>query len=74
MIPSVDALLRSDPGRRAAATFGRALVKRTLNLTLDAVRAQAAKGVEPPDEDGILARAVGLASSAATGLDRKSVV
>lgn len=67
-IPSVDALLRSDPGRRAAATFGRALVKRTLNLTLDAVRAQAAKGVEPPDEDGILARAVGLASSAATGL------
>ncbi len=67
-IPSVDALLRSDPGRRAAATFGRALVKRTLNLTLDAVRAEAAKGVEPPDEDGILARAVGLASFAATGL------
>ena len=67
-IPSVDALLRSDPGRRAAATFGRALVKRTLNLTLDAVRAEAAKGAEPPEEDAILARAVGLASYAATGL------
>ncbi|MGH2659398.1 MAG: L-seryl-tRNA(Sec) selenium transferase [Actinomycetota bacterium] len=67
-IPSVDALLRSDPGRRAAATFGRALVKRTLNLTLDAVRAEAEKGVEPPEEDAILARAVGVASFAATGL------
>ena len=69
-IPSVDALLRSEPGRRASTTFGRALLKRTLNLALDAVRTQAATGVEPPEWDVILARAVALASSATTGLTK----
>ncbi|HSJ51890.1 MAG TPA: L-seryl-tRNA(Sec) selenium transferase [Actinomycetota bacterium] len=67
-IPSVDALLRSEPGRRAGATFGRALLKRTLTRTLDEVRAGAARGVEPPEDDVILARAIGAAATAAIGL------
>jgi hypothetical protein len=50
-IPSVDALLRSEPGRRASATFGRALVKRTLAATLEEVRIAAARGAEPPTDD-----------------------
>src|SRR5881396_1498536 len=68
-IPSLDALLRSEPGQRAAETFGRALLKRTLTQTLDVVRAGAARGIDPPEDDVIMARAVGLASSAATGLN-----
>jgi len=67
-IPSLDALLRSDPGQRAAQTFGRSLLKRTLTETLDVMRARAARGIDPPEDDVIMARAVGLASSAATGL------
>ncbi len=67
-IPSVDALLRSEPGRRASATFGRSLLKRTLTRTLDDLRVEAAKGDPPPEDDIILARAVGLASFAATGV------
>jgi len=67
-IPSVDALLRSGPGRRAIATFGRSLVKETLNRVLDQVRAAAAKGAEPPEDDVLLARAAGLASRAASGI------
>jgi L-seryl-tRNA(Ser) seleniumtransferase len=69
-IPSVDALLRSAPGRRASATFGRALVKRALGRTLEEVRAAAARGTRPPTEDEILARAIGVAASAANGLTR----
>ncbi|MGQ0669827.1 MAG: L-seryl-tRNA(Sec) selenium transferase [Actinomycetota bacterium] len=68
LIPSVDALLRSDPGRRATATFGRPLLKLTLNQTLEAVRAAAAAGAAPPGDDAILARAMTLASQAAAGL------
>ncbi|MGZ8625751.1 MAG: hypothetical protein ACXWXK_03650, partial [Actinomycetota bacterium] len=67
-IPSVDALLRSGPGRRASATFGRALVKRTLGDTLEQIRAAAARGTEPPGDDEILARAIGAAATAANGL------
>jgi L-seryl-tRNA(Ser) seleniumtransferase len=69
-IPSIDSLLRSDPGKRASETFGRALLKRTLTQTLDVIRASAARGIEPPEDDVILARAAGLASYAATGLQR----
>lgn len=69
-IPAVDALLRSDPGRRASATFGRALVKRTLVKTLEEVRAAAARGVPPPPDDEVLASALARASSAANGLGR----
>ncbi len=67
-VPSVDALLRSNPGRRASATLGRPLLKATLARTLDEVRAAAATGVAPPSADEILALALGRASSIQTGL------
>jgi len=64
----VDALLRSEPARRAASTFGRAVVKRAMTVTLAAVREAAARGVEPPSDEVILARAVGRAADAALGM------
>ncbi len=67
-VPSLDALLRSAPGRRASATFGRSVMKHALAVTLDEVRGQAAQGIEPPEDDVILAAAVGLASRTASGL------
>ncbi len=67
-IPSVDALLRSEPGKRASGTFGRALLKRTLTTALEEVRTAAAAGSDPPPDDEILARAAALASQAARGL------
>ena len=67
-IPSVDALLRSEPGRRASGTFGRPLVKHALSVTLDQVRDAAERGSEPPGDDEILARALALASATAVGL------
>ena len=69
-VPSVDALLRSEPGKRASATLGRPLLKRTLVRTLEEVRAAAETGIEPPSADDILARAVAVASRASTGLTR----
>jgi L-seryl-tRNA(Ser) seleniumtransferase len=69
-VPSVDALLRTDPGKRAAASLGRALVKQSLTRTLNEVRADAAKGMAPPPQDVILATALGRASAVATGLTR----
>ena len=62
-IPSVDALLRSEPGRRASGTFGRPLVKHALSVTLEQVREAAERGTEPPPDDEILARALGLTSA-----------
>jgi L-seryl-tRNA(Ser) seleniumtransferase len=67
-LPSVDSLLRSEPGRRAVAHFGRAIVKRALVQTLDETRVAARRGVDPPTDDDLLAHAVGLASKIATGL------
>jgi L-seryl-tRNA(Ser) seleniumtransferase len=67
-IPSVDALLRSAPGRRAAASLGRPLLKAELARTLDAVRAAAARGIDPPQADVILARAFQSAATVAAGL------
>jgi L-seryl-tRNA(Ser) seleniumtransferase len=67
-IPSVDALLRSEPGRRAAASLGRPLLKAELVRALDAVRDAAARGAEPPDADVILARAFQEAATVAAGL------
>jgi L-seryl-tRNA(Ser) seleniumtransferase len=69
-IPSVDALLRSEPGRRASDTFGRPLVKYALSVTLEQVREAAQGGTQPPPDDEILARALGLASATAGGLVR----
>ena len=67
-LPSVDALLRSDPGVRAAASLGRPLLKQELARVIDAARAAAAGGVEPPQDDVLLARAAAAASRIATGL------
>ena len=69
-IPSVDALLRSEPGRRASGTFGRPLVKHALSVTLEQVREAAQRGTQPPPDDEILARALGLTSATAAGLVR----
>ncbi|MGZ5213423.1 MAG: L-seryl-tRNA(Sec) selenium transferase [Actinomycetota bacterium] len=67
-LPSVDALLRSEPGRRAIANFGRPIVKRMLIQTLQETRGWAARGADPPSDDELLAHAIGLASKVATGL------
>jgi L-seryl-tRNA(Ser) seleniumtransferase len=67
-IPSVDALLRSEPGRRAAASLGRPLLKAELVRALDGIRAAAARGVEPPEPDVILARAFQSAAMVAAGV------
>jgi L-seryl-tRNA(Ser) seleniumtransferase len=67
-VPSVDALLRSDPSRRAASTLGRPLVKRMLEDVLAEVRAAAAEGEDPPAPEVLLARALGRASLAAQGM------
>jgi L-seryl-tRNA(Ser) seleniumtransferase len=69
-IPSVDALLRSEPGRRASATFGRALLKQALAEVLAEAREAAARGDPPPEHDEILAHAAALASATASGLAR----
>jgi len=66
-IPSVDALLRTDPARRAAAHLGRPLIKRTLEDVLAEVRTGAAIGEEPPTDEVLLARALQRASRAANG-------
>ncbi len=67
-IPSVDALLRSDPARRAASSLGRPLLKRTLEDVLAEAREAAANGEPPPPDEILLARALGRASQAAQGL------
>jgi L-seryl-tRNA(Ser) seleniumtransferase len=67
-IPSVDALLRSGPGRRAVQTFGRPLVKQVVVEVLAEVRAAAAEGAPPPSDDVILARAMTRAATAVAGL------
>jgi len=67
-VPSVDGLLRSVPGRRAAASLGRPLLKRTLTGVLDEARDAAARGVDPPLPDELLARAAGRASRVVSGL------
>ena len=67
-VPSVDALLRSDPARRAASTLGRPLLKRMLEDVLAEVRSAAAEGEDPPADEVLLARALGRASRAAHGM------
>lgn len=67
-VPSVDALLRSAPGRRAAASLGRPLLKRTLTDVLDAAREAAQRGIDPGPPDELLAAAAGRASRVVGGL------
>ncbi len=61
-VPSLDTLLRSSPGRKGAAKFGRPLVKRALQAVLAETRRKAARGGEVPSDDLLLARALGEAA------------
>jgi len=67
-LPSVDALLRSEPGKRAAASLGRPIVKRTVAEVLSEVRSEVTRGAQRPADDEILARALERASDTVTGL------
>lgn len=64
----MDALLRSGPGAKAVAEFGRPLMKWTVQQTLGLARAAAKKGVEPPPGDVLTSLAVGLAARTSFGL------
>ena len=67
-MPSVDALLRSDPGRRSSERFGRQVVREALRTVLGDARADAARGRRPPPDEVLLARAVNLAARMSLGL------
>jgi L-seryl-tRNA(Ser) seleniumtransferase len=67
-LPSVDALLRSGPGKKACAEFGRAVVKRAVQEVLDDARKRASRGPDPEPPDLLLARALEHAAHASFGL------
>jgi L-seryl-tRNA(Ser) seleniumtransferase len=67
-LPSVDALLRSAPGRRAIRKFGRALIKQSILSALADLRTEAERGGDVPEEGEIMARAVGSAARDYYGL------
>src|SRR5688572_13902228 len=67
-LPSIDALLRSLPARKAAKKFGRPVVKHALQLILAEVRQDAANGGGVPPEGVILARAFGAAARQSYGI------
>jgi L-seryl-tRNA(Ser) seleniumtransferase len=67
-LPSVDALLRSAPGRKAAGKFGRAVIKQSILSTLAGMRAEMERGGEVPEEGEIMARAIGAAARDYYGL------
>jgi L-seryl-tRNA(Ser) seleniumtransferase len=67
-VPSLDALLRSPAGRKAADRLGRPIVKLAVADELERVRATAARGVTVPPRDEILAHAVGTAARDLFGL------
>jgi L-seryl-tRNA(Ser) seleniumtransferase len=69
-LPSLDALLRASPARRASDEFGRAVVKRALHDQLDVIRTDVAVDGAVPDDDVILARAIGIAARSSYGLSR----
>ena len=65
-LPSVDSLLRSPPGRRAAERFGRPVLKRALRTVLATHRGPRSRSV--PDAEVLMARAVNLAARMTFGL------
>ena len=67
-LPSVDALLRSEPGHRAGERFGRDVVRAAVREVLDEARRRSTRGRVTPDEDELMARAVHRAAAAALGL------
>ena len=68
LVPSVDALLRTDAGRKGGEKFGRPLLKLAVQRVLEDVRLGAENGREPPEDDVVLARAVRLAAMSWYGL------
>src|SRR5688500_1893712 len=66
-LPSVDALLRSAPLKRASERFGRAVVRRAVQIVLDGAR-RAPKA--PPDREALLATTARLAATMSFGLTR----
>lgn len=67
-LPSVDALLRSAPGRRVADRFGRPVARQALRAVLDEARGRVKRGRPPPTDEVLLARAAHVAARAALGL------
>jgi L-seryl-tRNA(Ser) seleniumtransferase len=67
-IPSIDSLLRSEPGRRGAERFGRAVLRHFLREVLAEARATATRGQPVPEDDVLLARAVNRAARTSFGL------
>ena len=67
-IPSVDALLRSPPGRRATERFGRPVVRRAIQIVLEGARGPSKRPA--PDQEHLMATAVRLAASVSFGLSR----
>lgn len=64
----MDALLRSEPGRRGTERFGRAVVRRAVREVLESERSRATRGGPPPEDDVLLARALNLAARTSFGL------
>jgi L-seryl-tRNA(Ser) seleniumtransferase len=67
-IPSVDTLLRSAPGKRAAERFGRSVVRRALQVVLEGARKAPRRSL--PDQEILMATAVRLAATMSFGLSR----
>jgi L-seryl-tRNA(Ser) seleniumtransferase len=67
-LPSIDALLRSDPARRAAERFGREVVRQALRIVLDGARSTTARGRDAPNTELLLVRAARLAARMSFGL------
>src|SRR5688572_19221354 len=67
-LPSVDSLLRSPPGKRAAEKFGRPVVRRAIQVVLAGARSSKSRGA--PDPEVLLATAARLAATMTYGLTR----
>jgi L-seryl-tRNA(Ser) seleniumtransferase len=67
-VPSVDALLRSPAGRKAADRLGRPILKLALQDVLGALRTDARRGGDIPPSEEILARGAGIAARDVFGL------
>lgn len=67
-IPSVDALLRSDAGKRAADRLGRPVLKAAVQRALEEARTDAADGGSLPSGSALLGRAVSIAARTSHGV------
>jgi L-seryl-tRNA(Ser) seleniumtransferase len=66
----VDALLRTDAGKRGSERFGRAVVRWAVREVLEGARGDARRGQPPPEDEVLLARALNLAARTSFGLSR----